>query len=237
MSFANTHTPTRSAITGKAKYQLPMRKENGADTYYLTPELQAHFVRLYPTTMNRDMMRLFGIGFSSLQRIKRKLGLEKKMQTIRKKQAQLVKKICEDNGYYDSIRGKSPCQACLDAARRKRATGWHPMLEVKKNKKRYEDMLQKLSSERKELFRKERFRVNWEIGKQTNLYIPYDPYGRKRSLFKYSVKAAGYVPGNAYKKDERWVIYYTPNTRRNAKREEHGNELGFKFEPLTGIEI
>ena len=87
MAFPNTHTPTRAEITGKARYQCPMHKVHGADAYYLTPEMEKHFRRLYPVTMNRDMMRLFGISFSTVQRFKRSLGLEKKMKTIRRKHA------------------------------------------------------------------------------------------------------------------------------------------------------
>lgn len=72
MSFGNTHTPTRAEVAGEAKYQCPMHKVMGADAYYLTPELEERFRKLFPVTLNRDMMRLFGISFVTVQRFKRK---------------------------------------------------------------------------------------------------------------------------------------------------------------------
>jgi hypothetical protein len=232
MSFRNTKTPTRAEIVGKARYQVPTRLVHGLTAFYLTPELEAHFVRLYPTSMNRDMMRLFGISFSTMQRFKRELGLQKKMKTIRHKQAQWAKRICEENGYYDSMRGKAPCEAAMEATRQLRASGWHPMQVVRKNKRRYQRLMQKRSEKRKELMRKERIRVDWGMSQNTNLHIPYDPYGKRRTSFKSTCKRVGYIPGNAHKPSERWIIYYTNETQRGELREKHGVALGFKFEPL-----
>lgn len=234
MSFRNTKTPTKAEIKGKPRYQVPTRLVHGLTAFYLTPELEAHFVRLYPVTMNRDMMRLFGISFSTMQRFKRQLGLQKKMKTIRHKQAQLAKRICEENGYYDSIRGKQPSEACQEAARQMRASGFHPMKALrKKNKRRYDRICEQRSERRKELMRRERLRVDWGIGQNTNLHIPYDPYGRKRSTFKNCCKQVGYIPGNAHDPSERWTIYYTQETKRGKIREQHGTALGFKFKEMA----
>jgi len=207
-----------------------MRKVHGLDSYYLTPELEAHFRRLFPTTMNRDMMRLFGISFSTMQRFKRKLGLSKKMKTIRHKQAQLVKKICEANGYYDSLRGKPLPQACIAAFKQMRADGFSPWRRLRqKNRYKYNKCMQQRSEQRKEVLRKERNRVDWGLDQRTNLYVPYYPYGKRRMSFRHSCKTAGYIPGNARDNSERWVIYYTADTRRGTLREKHGAELGFRF--------
>ena len=230
MSFRNTKTPTKAEIKGKPRYQVPTRLVHGLTAFYLTPELEAHFVRLYPTTMNRDMMRLFGISFSTMQRFKRELGLQKKMKTIRHKQAQLAKRICEENGYYESMRGKAPCEAAMEATRQLRASGWHPMQVVRKNKRRYQRLMQKRSEKRKEAMRRDRMRINWGIEPEHNFVLPYDPYGRKRMTYRNTCKQVGYIPGNARIQAERWTIYYDENTKRGAIRERHGIELGFKFE-------
>ena len=233
MSFRNTKTPTKGEIVGKPKYPVPTRLVRGIEAYYLTPELEAHFVRLYPVTMNRDMMRIFGISFSTMQRFKRQLGLQKKMKTIRHKQAQVAKKICEENGWYDSLRGKAPSDACLQAAKELRESGFHPMKALrKKNKRRYDRICEQRSERRKELMRRERLRVDWGIGQNTNLHIPYDPYGRKRCTFKNCCKQVGYIPGKAHDPSERWVIYYNEQTKRGELREKHGIALGFKFEAI-----
>ncbi len=231
MSFRNTKTPTLAEIEGKARYQVPTRLVRGVKTFYLTPELEQHFRRLYPVTMNRDMMRIFGISFSTMQRFKRELGLQKKMRTIRHKQAQWAKRICEENGYYDSMRGKAPSEACQEATRQLRASGFHPMKVLKKkNPRKYRRILEQRSERRKELMHKERIRVDWGLGQQTNLHIPYDPYGKRRTSFKSTCRRAGYIPGKAHDPAERWIIYYTPDTIRGTIREQHGIELGFKFE-------
>lgn len=230
MSFRNTKTPTKAEIVGKPRYQVPTRLVHGLTAFYLTPELEAHFVRLYPVTMNRDMMRIFGLSFSTLQRFKRQLGLQKKMKTIRHKQAQWAKEICEQNGYYDSLRGHAPSEACLEAARQMRASGFHPMKALKrKNRRKYNKCIERWSEARKELMRKERLRVDWGLGQHTNLHIPYDPYGKKRCAFKNCCKQVGYIPGKAHNPNERWIIYYNENTKRGKTREEHGAALGFKF--------
>ena len=232
MSFRNTKTPTRAEIVGKARYQVPTRVVRGVKAYYLTPEIEAHFVRLFPITLNRDMMRIFGISFVTMQRFKRQLGLTKNKKVIIRKQAEVCKKVCEANGYYDSIRGKAPSEAAMEATRRLRATGWHPMQVVRKNKRRYNRLMQQRSEKRKELMRKERIRVDWGMEQNTNLHIPYDPYGKRRTSFKSTCKRVGYIPGNAHKPSERWIIYYTNETQRGELREKHGIALGFKFEPL-----
>lgn len=113
MSFRNTKTPNKP--TTPAKWQIPTRPKYkaGKDEYYLEGELKERFCKLFPKNSNRRMMTWFGIGFSTLQRFKRELGLEKDMKAIRKQQAKDAKKICERNGYYDSLRGKAPCRRLL----------------------------------------------------------------------------------------------------------------------------
>lgn len=230
MSFRNTHTPRRAEIVGKARYQCPMHKVGCANAYYLTPELEAHFRRLFPTTLNRDMMRLFGISFETMQRFKRKLGLTKNMTTIRRKQAAIVKKICEENGYYDSLRGKAPSEACIEAIRKKRAAGFHPWRELKHtNPRKYRKMLEKMSEHRKALWQKEKFRVYNGFEQHTKLRIPYAPYNRMQLSFRNTAKAMGYVPGNKSIPSERFVIFYTENTKRSALKEQNGEMIGFRF--------
>ena len=108
MSFNNTKTPNKPI--GKAKWQVPMRPNptSGMKEYYIEGELKERFCKLFPKNTNRRMMTWFGIGFSTLQRFKREFDLEKDMQAVRRQHAKDIKKICERNGYYASIRGKAP---------------------------------------------------------------------------------------------------------------------------------
>lgn len=233
MSFRNTHTPRRAEIVGKARYQCPMHKVGCANAYYLTPELEAHFRRLFPTTLNRDMMRIFGISFETMQRFKRKLGLTKNMTTIRRKQSAIVKKICEENGYYDSLRGKAPSEACQEASRKKRSAGFHPLRELKHtNPRKYRKMLEKMSEKRKTLYAKERLREYNGIERDTKLHIPYRPYTKKHTSMRYLCKKNGYITGD--NRTDRWSIYYTDQTQRNPIREQHGIKMGFTFCQKSG---
>lgn len=143
MSFGNTKTPLKP--TGKAKYQLPMRatpESNGVKTYVLEGELKKKFIKLFPKNSNRRMMEWFGISFSTVQRFKNELGLKKDMKAIRRQLTMDVKKTCEENGWYDSLRGKPTSEACREGTRRLRASGFCPLKELKKkNPRRYKAYL------------------------------------------------------------------------------------------------
>ena len=108
MSFRNTKTPNKP--TTPSKWKVPMRpnEKSGVMEYYLEGELKERFCKLFPKNSNRRMMTWFGIGFSTMQRFKREFGLEKDMKSIIRQQAKDTKRICEKNGYYASIRGKTP---------------------------------------------------------------------------------------------------------------------------------
>ena len=105
------------------------------------------------------------------------------------------------------------------------------MQVVRKNKRRYQRLMQKRSEKRKEAMRRDRMRINWGIEPEHNFVLPYDPYGRKRMTYRNTCKQVGYIPGNARIQAERWTIYYDQNTRRGVTREQHGVALGFKFLP------
>ena len=227
MRFRNTKTPLKP--TKEAKWQVPMRpsQKNGVSAYYLEGELKERFCKLFPKNSNRRMMTWFGIGFSTLQRFKRECGLEKDMQAVRKQQAKDIKKICERNGYYDSLRGKAPSEACLEATRQLRAAGFHPIKQLKANNPRkYKRMLRKKSEQRKELWRKERLRAFYGLDRQTNLYIPSSPLSHRAAAQKYAmIKACNYF---ADPLGDPHIICYDCETQRSARRETTAAKHGLK---------
>ena len=117
MSFNNTKSPLKP--TTPAKWQVPMRPHPGMGVkeYYIEGELKDLFFKLFPKNSNRRMMTWFGISFSTLHRFKREFGLEKDMKAIRKQQAKDIKKICEENGYYASLRGHDLSEASREGGR------------------------------------------------------------------------------------------------------------------------
>ena len=227
MSFNNTKTPLKP--TTASKWQVPMRPnaKSGVKEYYLEGELKERFCKLFPKNSNRRMMTWFGISFSTVQRFKREFGLEKDMKAIRKQQAKDIKKICERNGYYDSLRGKKPPEAAIEATRRRRASGFHPIKQLKANNPRkYKRLLRKNSEQRKELFRKERLRAFYGLERQTNLRIPDNPMSRRAIAHKYAmIKACNYF---ADPLGDPHIICYDSDTQRSARREETAAKHGLK---------
>ena len=227
MSFSNTKTPNKP--TTPAKWQIPTRPKYraGKDEYYIEGELQESFCTLFPKNSNRRMMTWFGIGFSTLQRFKRELGLEKDMKAIRKQQAKDTKKICEHNGYYASLRGKSPSEACIEARQRLRAAGFNPMKQLKANNQRkYKRMLRKKGEKRKELYRKERLRSFYGLERKTRLRIPLIPLSYKASAQKHAmIRQCNYF---ADPLGDPHVICYDSETRRSARREATAEKHGLK---------
>lgn len=227
MSFRDTKTPTKP--TAKAKWQVPMRPHptQGVPEYYMEGELKERFCRLFPKNSNRRLMLWFGISFSTLHRFRTKFGLEKDMRAIRKQHAKDVKKTCEKNGYYDSIRGRVPSEACREAARKKREEGFHPMKQLKaENPQRYKRLLKKRSEHRKELFRKERLRQDYGLARKTHLRIPISNLSRKASSHKYMmIHQCGYM---ADPLGDPRVIRYNDDTRRSERREATAVRHGLK---------
>lgn len=234
MSFANTSTPTKP--TCKPKYIVPQRKHAKMHVmeYYLTPELEKEFRRLFPTTMNRRMMELFGISFTTMQRFKRELGLQKNDTIIRKKLAKQVKKICEDNGYYDTKRGKAPSEACIEATRKRYAEGYHPLKELRqKNPRRYKMICKRRSERRKALIAKEKRHVSWGLSQSTSLHLPLDVFTRKQIYHRHNALKRGYVLGDKYEfSGERYTIFYDNDTQRSPRFEQNCINDGFRFQSL-----
>ena len=227
MSFRNTKTPSKP--TTAAKWQVPMRPKpkSGAKEYYLEGELKERFCKLFPKNYNRRMMTWFGISFSTLQRFKRELGLEKDMQAVRKQQAKDIKRICERNGYYASLRGKKPSEASIEATRRLRATGFHPLKQLKANNPRkYKRLMRKRSEQHKELWRKEQLRAFYGLERKTNLRIPSSPLPHSASSHKHAmIKACNYF---ADPLGDPRIICYDSQTERSARREATAAKHGLK---------
>ena len=227
MSFRNTKTPLKP--TTAAKWQVPMRPnaKSGVKEYYLEGELKERFCKLFPKNSNRRMMAWFGISFSTLQRFKHEFGLEKDMQAIRKQQAKDIKKICEKNGYYSSLRGKAPSEACLEATRQLRASGFHPIKQIKAtNPRKYKRLMRKKSEQRKELYRKEQLRAFYGLERQTNLRIPSSPLSHSASSHKHAmIKSCNYF---ADPLGDPHIICYDSETQRSAQREATAAKHGLK---------
>lgn len=228
MSFGNTKTPCKP--TGEAKYQIPMRatpESNGVKTYVLEGELKKKFIKLFPKNSNRRMMEWFGISFSTVQRFKNELGLKKDMKAIRRQQIMDVKKTCEENGYYDSLRGKPVSEACQEGRRRLFESGLCPLKALKKkNPRRYKAFLLRSSEAHKEVWRKERLREEYGLERKTKLNLSQRPMKSAAASFKNMMThRLNYfsVPGHP------WWIAYDSETNRSERSEATARKHGFEI--------
>ena len=227
MSYNGTKTPCKP--TKKAKWHVPMRPnpKSGMLEYYLDGELKERFCKLFPKHSNRRLMEWFGLSHSTLQRFKREFGLRKDMTAIRKELARDVKRICEKNGYYASIRGRQPSVACMEAARELWAGGFHPMRQIKENAPRkYKRLLKRRSEDSKKLYEAERLRASYGLERKTRLRIPECPMTHHASSQKNSM-----IRNNNYFADPNnpWRVCYDGETRRSERREETAKKCGLEL--------
>lgn len=99
-------------------YPGQTEKRNG--TFVLTQEQKEWFCRWFPETENSRIAKAMGVSVSSMHRIKRELGLtksDKGMKAIKRRQAAQIKKVCQENGYYESLKGRQPSEKCKAAYR------------------------------------------------------------------------------------------------------------------------
>lgn len=190
--------------------------------YYLEGEVLEKFVKLFPIHSNRRIMRWFGLSFSMVQRFKRELGLKKDITKIRKEHAADRKKTCEKNGYYDSIRGKKPSESSVEATRALRATGFSPLKRLKAtNPRKFKRYIEKKSEQRKELWRKEAMREEYELERRTKLRL-------RTMTHKMSSQKHSMIANNNYFADPEhanWVCYDS-DTKRSVVREATAERIG-----------
>lgn len=225
--MAFTKTPLKPK--GKAKWQLPMKVgKRGVLTFYLPDgELRERFIKLYPIHFNEKLMRWFGISHTTLHRFARKCGLKKDMKTIKKKHAAAVKRICEKNGYYESLRGKRPSEASMEATRKLRREGFVPILRLKeKDPRKYRRMIKQRSINMKRLIADERRRVLFGLPQKTKRRVTLTPMTSRMSIQKnIMIKTHNYF---ADKEHPTWVCYDS-ETNRSQRMESTAIRHGLKI--------
>ena len=210
-------------------------------TIVLTPEQEAWLRRWYPEVENPILLKASGMSHSTLHRFAREFGLvksEKGIKGIRKRQAAHIKKVCEANGYYDSLRGKPVSEACLQAT----AKMWkeirdgkreHPFKIMKRtNPRKYRKWIERRSEARKETIRKETRRVLYGLERKTRLKcIVMCPYTRRQTSHRYNALKRGYIVMEdcSEQSGERYNIYYDDLTDRAPIFERNLIKDGFKL--------
>lgn len=210
-------------------------------TIVLTPEQEAWLRRWYPEVENPILLKASGMSHSTLHRFAREFGLvksEKGIKGIRKRQAAHIKKVCEANGYYDSLRGKPVSEACLQAT----AKMWqeirdgkreHPFKIMKRtNPRKYKKWLERRSEARREQVRKEIRREIYGLPRKTKLKIVVmNKFTRSQVCHRYYALKRGYIlmEDCSEQSGERYNIYYDDLTDRAPIFEQNLIKDGFKL--------
>lgn len=199
--------------------------------YVLTEEQRQWLIRWFPEEQNGVLMEISGITHSTLHRFARELGLKKSkkgMHRIMKRQAAGVKKLLEENGYYDSMRGRPVSDACKAATARmwqeiREGKRLHPIRQLKKtNPGKYRRRSRKISESRKELVRRDKLRISYGMSRLTKLHLPPVPFTKSQVSHRLNALKRGYfylagkITGN-----ERYDIYYDDQTVRSEKFEQN----------------
>lgn len=207
--------------------------------WVLTDEQRAWFCRWFPEEENSRLMKASGMNHSTLHRFARELGLTKSpkgIKRIRKRQAAHIKRVCERNGYYDSMRGRQPSEACLKAT----AQMWQDIREGKRehparimkreNPRKYRKWMENRSKERKETIRKEMRRVLYGMERKTRLKcIVMCKYTRRQVSHRHNALKRGYIimEDCSEQGGERYNIYYDNETKRSPIFERNLLKDGF----------
>lgn len=212
----------------------------------LTDEQRAWLCKWFPEEENSRLMEASGMSHSTLHRFARELGLTKSpkgWKRIKRRQAAQIKRVCEKNGYYDSLRGKQPSEACRKAT----AQMWQEIREGKRehparimkrtNPRKYRKWMERKSQERKETIRKETRRVLYGMERKTRLKcIVMCKYTRSQASHRYNALKRGYIVMEDCTEQggERYNIYYDNDTQRAPIFERNLVKDGFKILQFHG---
>ena len=213
---------------------------NRVKAFVLTDEQEAWFRKWFPEVENKVIAKASGMGLNSIHKFARLYGLtksEKGMKAIKRRQAAHIKKVCERNGYYNSLKGRKPSAAAVEATKKRweevrEGKREHPIKAIKrKNPRRYKKMMRKRSEERKETIRKERMRELYGLERKTKLRLPMNKYTKRQVSHRYNALKRGYyvMLDCSEGSGERYNIYYNEETKRSQYFEQNLIKDGFKI--------
>lgn len=209
----------------------------------LTRKQVAWLRKWYPEEENKLIVEASGLSLRTLYRLARKLGLNKSsegLQRIRERSTERLKRSCEENGYYDSLRGRPVSEACLRGV----AKMWqdirdgkreHPLKVIRQQSPEKYSQLSRLRSEsRKELIRREQLRVKYGLSRKTALRNVVEvAYTTRQVLHRCNAVKRGYIVMEdcSERGGERYNIYYDAQTKRAPVFEKNLIKDGFCVKP------
>lgn len=224
----------------KQKVRYGSGRGGAAWKIVLTDEQVAWLIRWFPEEENPRLLKLSGMSHSTLHRYARELHLTKSaagMKRIKKQHTRKLKRTCERNGYYDSLRGKPVSEATRQGTKRM----WQEVREGKRktpmkilqeqNPRKFRAIHRRKGQKLKELYRKERMRVRWGLAQQTSLIVLPDGYTKNRKRMaehRYLFRQKNYIVEHGSND-----IYYDEETNRSEAMEASAHLYGFRILPLN----
>ena len=212
--------------------------------WVLTPDQREWLCKWFPEVENSRLMTASGMSHSTLHRFAREFHLtksERGLRGIKKRQAAHIKRVCERNGYYASLRGHPVSEACMQGTARmwqeiREGKREHPTRILKRtNPRKYRKWMQRKSEERRETIRKELLRVKYGLERKTRLKaVVMCKYTRRQTCHRYNALRRGYIVMQDCSEQggERYNIYYDDQTHRSEKFEKNLISDGFNVRQL-----
>jgi hypothetical protein len=194
--------------------------------YVLTDEQLAWLCKWFPEEENSRLIAASGMSHSTLHRFARELGLTKSprgIKRIKKRQAAHIKRLCEQNGYYDSMRGRKMSEACQRGVAKmwqeiREGKREHPARILKRrNPRKYRKWMERKSEIQKEIIRKEMLRAAYGLARQTRIKcIVVYKFTRSQLAHRHNALKRGYIlmEDSSEQSGERYNIYYDKETNR-----------------------
>lgn len=184
----------------------------------LTQEQREWFVANFDHTKNQELADRLGTSIRTVTRMARELGLWKTKEFV----AAMQRNASEHGARATRLMGGNVGAANL--LKYGKETRFKPGTRQKDrmSAEAYEAMQVKRGAARRELFRKERLRVNWGFEQKTNLRVVQCP--REKVLLRLNLRRHGYEIARA--SNEATV---TNETRRSIKMEARAEKMGIKF--------
>lgn len=211
-----------------AAFPKPLRRVGKGGRITLTDEQAAWLRRYFPTNRTDILRDMMGVSLSTFYRLARQLGVEKTAATrarIWRACAKRGKKTNEENGYYDSLRGRQPSPQCKEASRQwwRRVREGKELSPIARMRKEHPALYRRMMAERGErrrkLYRMERLRVMSGMKQETRLRnVVLRRYTRSQANHRYNALGRGYwfYDDCSERGGERWNIYYDKDTERSA---------------------
>ena len=212
--------------------------------WVLTDEQREWLCKWFPEVENSRLMTASGMSHSTLHRFAREFHLtksERGLRGIKKRQAAHIKRVCERNGYYASLRGHPVSEACMQGTARmwqeiREGKREHPTRILKRtNPRKYRKWMQRKSEERRETIRKALLRVKYGLERKTRLKaVVMCKYTRRQTCHRYNALRRGYIVMEDCSEQggERYNIYYDQNTQRSPIFEANLINDGFNVRQL-----